>query len=497
MIYKTYISKSNSIISSSKLNTGLNPIMELCYGKDTVVMRSLVYFDHNKIKEQMDNGNMPNIEKMKHILHITNAGSIDFTQLHQKETSSINDSTKIRATSFDLIFFLIPKPWDKGKGFDYSRNYFNFDFYSKKVVDASRLYSEDGCNWFQRMNGLPWDEPGIYSNDRLSEEYDKFSAGEPSIIIARQHFDVGNENINIDITDTVNKFITGELENNGIGIAFSPLLEQSDSEYENYLGLLSPKTNTFFEPFVETKYDDVVSDDRSNFVLGKNNRLYLYCTIGDHLEDLDINPTVTIKNSEDEIIKDAYGNEMSLITSTRQCKGVYYIDFKLSRGDFEPNIMLYDTWSNIQYQGTVLDDVELDFVIKESANYFNIGNSLSTTDVTFSPTIAGIKEKEQIKRGDIRKLVIQAKPSYTNNTVQLLDSMDIRLYVKDGTREIDVIEWDKVNKAFLDNYYVIDTNILIPQRYFVDVRIKYGMNSIIHHDVLSFDIVDDLNNKYA
>jgi hypothetical protein len=111
--------------------------------------------------------------------------------------------------------------------------------------------------------------------------------------------------------------------------------------------------------------------------------------------------------------------------------------------------------------------------------------------------ISGVSEKEQIKRGDIRKLVIQAKPSYTNNTVQLVDSMDLRLYVKDGTREIDVIEWDKVNKAFLENYYLIDTNILIPQRYFVDIRIKYGMNSIIHHDVLSFDIVDDLNNKYA
>ena len=75
---------------------------------------------------------------------------------------------------------------------------------------------------------------------------------------------------------------------------------------------------------------------------------------------------------------------------------------------------------------------------------------------------AFIKEKEQIKRGDIRKLVIQAKPSYTNNTAQLLDTMDLRLYVKDGTREIDVIEWDTVNKAFLENYYMVDTNILIP-----------------------------------
>ena len=499
MVYKTYISKFNTIISGSKLNTGLNPIAELVYGHDTVVSRILMYFDHNKVKELMGNGSMVDISKMKHTLHITNAGSIDFTQLHQKETSSINSRTKIRATSFDIIFFLIPKPWDRGKGFDYSRNFINMDFYCQKKVniDPERLVSEDGCNWFQRMNGLKWDEPGVYSNDKLSEEYDKFSAGEESIVIGRQHFDVGNENINLDITDVFNKFLYGDLENYGIGMAFSPMLEISDSEYENYIGFLTDKTNTFFEPFVETRYDDQVLDDRANFVLGKRNRLYLYCTIGDHLEDLSLNPTVTIRNGEGEIIRDATGREMTWIMSKRQSKGVYYIDFKLSRSDFEPNTMLYDSWTNIQYQGTLLDDVELDFVIKESANYFNIGNSLSTTDVTFSPTIAGIKEKEQLYRGDIRKLVIQAKPSYTNNTVQLLDSMDIRLYVKDGTREIDVIEWDKVNKAFLDNYYVIDTNILIPQRYFVDVRIKYGMNSIIHHDVLQFDIVDDLNNKYA
>lgn len=497
MVYKTYISKFNTIISGSKLNTGLNPISELVYGHNNIVSRILLYFDHNKVKELIKNGSMVDIGKMKHTLHITNAGSIDFTQLHQKETSSINDNVKVRATSFDIIFFLIPKPWDMGKGFDYSRNYFNYDFYSNKTIDANRLYSEDGSNWFQRMNGLPWDEPGIYSNEKLSEEYDKFSAGEESIVIGRQHFDVGNENINLDITDTFNKFLYGDLENYGIGMAFSPMLEVTDSEYENYVGFLTQKTNTFFEPFVETRYDDQVLDDRSNFVLGKKNRLYLYCTIGDHLEDLSLNPTVTIRNSEGEIIRDSAGREMTMIMSKRQAKGVYYIDFKLSRSDFQPDTMLYDTWTNIQYQGTLLDDVELDFVIKQSANYFNIGNSMSTSNVTFNPVISGIKEREQIKRGDLRKLVIQAKPSYTNNTVQLVDNMDIRLYVKDGTREIDVIEWDKVNKAFMENYYMIDTNILIPQRYFVDIRIRYGMNSIVHHDVLQFDIVDDLNNKYA
>ena len=495
MVYKTYIKKDCSIISGSKINTGLNPILSLRYGKDTIVSRVLMYFDHSKVKELMDEGTMPNIEKMRHILKITNAGSLDFTQLHKCETSDINGDKRVRAVSFDLIFFLIPKDWDAGKGFDFSKNYFNVGFYSRNQKDPERLVSEDGCNWFNRMSGLAWDEPGVYSNDTLAAEYDKWAAGEESIVIGRQHFDLGNESIEFDITDTFNSFLYGDIENHGIGIAFSPLLEVTDDEYENYVAFLGSKTNTFFEPFVETRYSDVVMDDRANFVLGKKNRLYLYCTIGDHLENLDINPTVTIRDGNGEIIRDSVNREMTMIMSKKQSKGVYYVEFKLPR-DIEPDTMFYDTWTNIQYQGGVLDDVELDFTVKQSSNYFNIGNSTSVTNVTFTPSISGIQEKEQIFRGDVRKLVIKAKPSYSTNTVQLVDDMSIRIYVMDGEREIDVIEWDAVNKGFAENYYLIDTGMLIPQTYHIDVRIKYGMNSIIHHDVLKFDIVSSLNNKY-
>ena len=350
--------------------------------------------------------------------------------------------------------------------------------------------STDGCNWFNSRNGIPWDENGIYTNEHLSREYDKFSANEESIVIARQRFDIGNESISVDITDTVNKFISGELENHGIGIAFSPMTELTDSEYENYIGFLTDKTNTFFEPYLETRYDDVVSDDRSNFVLNKDNRLYLYCTIGDRLDDLDDCPTVTIVDGDDNVV-------LSPTKSTRQFRGIYYVDLKLSQTHFKGGTMLYDTWGGISYHGTNLDDVELNFTLNNASNFFNIGDSTSTTNITFSPSISGIQENEEIKRGDVRKLVIKSKPSYTNNTIQLMDSMEFRLYVKDGTREIDVIEWDKVNKSFTENYYMVDTNMLIPNKYHVDIRIRYSMNSIIHHDVLKFSIVDDLNNRYA
>ena len=246
MIYKTYVDKFATIISNSKLNTGLNPISELVYGRDTIVSRALIYFDHTKVKHLLEDGIMGDMTKMKHTLHITNAGSIDFTQLHDCETSSINNNTKIRATSFDLIFFLIPKPWDRGKGFDYSMNHLNAGYYSPTPIDPQRLISTDGCNWFQRMNGLPWEEEGIYTNETLSKEYDKFAANEESIVIGRQHFDVGNENINLDITETFNKFLKGDLENYGLGIAFSPLLESSESEFENYLAL---NLNCYFRQY--------------------------------------------------------------------------------------------------------------------------------------------------------------------------------------------------------------------------------------------------------
>ena len=490
MVYKTYLSKFNTIIKGSKQNTGLNPISTLVYGHNTVVSRALMYFDHSKVKCLLNDGIMPNIEKMKHVLHITNGGSLDFTSVHDCGTSIINDNKSVRATSFDVIFFIIPKPWDRGKGFDYKKNFFNRGYYSNTQVDNERLLSEDGSNWFQRMNGLPWDEEGVYSNEKLSIEYDKWSCGEESVIIGRKHFDIGNENIDLDITEIFNKFLLGEKENYGIGMAFSPMTELIDSEYENYVTWFTDKTSNFFEPYVETRYYDYVSDDRSNFVLDKNNKLYLYCTIGDHLEDLDKNPTVTIKNGDDEII-------MEGIESKKFSKGIYYIDLKLSRSYFEADTMLYDTWMDILYQGEKLDDISLDFVLKRTSNFFNIGNSLSVNNTTFKPSVSGINEKEQIKRGDLRKLIISAQPNYSQNTIQLIDTMDIRLYVKDGMGEIDVISWDRVNKSFSENYYLIDTNILIPQRYYVDIRITYGMNSIVHHDVLKFDIVNDLDNRYA
>ena len=128
--------------------------------------------------------------------------------------------------------------------------------------------------------------------------------------------------------------------------------------------------------------------------------------------------------------------------------------------------------------------------------YFNIGNKLADNQ-RFAPNVSGINDSERIKRGDIRKLNITARVQYSTQDSETINGIETRLYIMDGTRELDVLPWESVNKTFLENYTVIDTNILVPQRYYLDIKIKYGMEEIIHHDVLHFDIVDDINNRYA
>ena len=65
MVYRTYISKLNTIISGSKVNTGLNPISTLVYGHNGIVSRSLIHFNLDGLRKQIENGSMIDIKKMK------------------------------------------------------------------------------------------------------------------------------------------------------------------------------------------------------------------------------------------------------------------------------------------------------------------------------------------------------------------------------------------------------------------------------------------------
>ena len=482
MLKRTYLTKFTTVIKDSDVNTGLNPVAELCYG-DTVT-RLLCYFDHTEIKRMVEDKTFPNIKKLKHTLKITNVGSFDKTEFNCGEMSSVTNELKYRAASFDLIFFLVPMEWDNGKGFDFTSQFYDkglYRFIGTNPQDTNKLVSTDGANWYQARNGYPWKEEGVYSNKTLSKEYDNFSSDEgSSIIIGRQHFDMGNEDISLDITDVFNKFINGELPNYGLGIAYTPMTElyEDADKTERYSSFFTPKTNTFFEPYVETVYDDVISDDRSHFVMDKDNKLYLYCNIGGMLVNLDELPTCEIDGTLYEV--------------KQFSKGIYFIEINTPSSDFKPYTMLYDTWDNIKYHGVNFGAVEMDFTLLPNEKYFNFGSTIKQEEKLI-PSVYGINPSERIKRGDIRKVNILARVKYSKTKAQLVDNMYARVYVKDGNRELDVLPYEQVNKTSDENYFLIDTSMLIPNRYYIDVKIEYNREVIYSKEILQFDIVNEID----
>lgn len=472
-VSKTFLSKSNTIVKDDCINVGLNPILELNYGD--IVSRGLIYFDTLKIKKLIEDKTYPDISKLHHILKMTNAGSLIKTNLHKPCSDNYHEDFKERATSFDLIFFLINKEWDCGKGFDFVRDLH---------AGSHMVYTQEGSNWYQYRNYFKWGEEGIYTNDTLSKEMDKFTSikGNLSkIIIGIQHFDYGNEDINFDITHIFNKFITGELPNYGIGIAFAPSYENVVTKKTQYVGFYTQHTHSFFEPYVETTYDETIEDDRLNFYLDKDNKLYFYASVGGNYINLDKLPTCIINGSH--------------IASKQATKGIYYIDINLSSEEYEPDTMLYDTWTDLYYKGKKIKDVELSFVTKPSQRYFSFGLPSDSEDINFVPSVYGIDNRERIKRGDIRKINIECRIPYTTNQLYSVEGIDYRLYVLEGLKEHDVISWQKVERGYNENYILINTNDLIPHRYYLDLRIHNNLELFNHPKVMEFDIVNDVTEN--
>jgi hypothetical protein len=190
-----------------------------------------------------------------------------------KNTQTSNG--RMRATSFDLILFripyanaeaLTPQEWDEGVGYDFADLIYEYSEYDKN-------FSDRPSNWFKTTTVTPWTQEGIYNNKNTGTvNYNDL------IIVDTQHFEFGDENIAFDMTGEINNILNGSLVNTtGWGIAFKP-------QVENLTGLTQPyevqfftrHTQTFYEPYLETNYNDIIQDDRNNFTLGTPNKLYLY-----------------------------------------------------------------------------------------------------------------------------------------------------------------------------------------------------------------------------
>jgi hypothetical protein len=466
MIKHTFFNKCNTIIENSEYNTGLNPVAELNVGN--TVSRILINCDLTNLRESVKCGDMK-VENLKHVIKMTNCGSVNLPLFNEDYQSGYG--TKKRAASFNVIAFAIPLEWDSGRGFDYKGDY---------LKESHAVTSKDGSSWYNCKSYVEWDEYGVYNNDTLLDEYNKFVNGGESIIIGRQDFDYGTENLEIDVTDYINKIL---LENNkfyGICLAFAPEYELNRIK-NKFISFFTCHTNTFFLPYLETINSEVILDDRAKFHLGVKNRLYLFVTDNGENINLDELPICTIDGKEYEVI---HGG-----------KGVYYIELLLSKKEYEPETILYDVWSNLYLNGESIDDIEMEFVLLPFEERVKIGRSKSSTSLVY-PQLSGIESKEQIKIGNMKEVTVDFIKEYSYGKKIVPYLSEYRLYVKENDREIEIFPYQTIERYYDEHFFIIDSNDLIPNTYYIDIRVKEGRNVNYFNNVLEFEIVDNVTNFY-
>ena len=475
MIRHIFLDKTATIIRDSETNTGLNPVVEANYGD--AVTRFLVHFDEKIIKDLVEEKEI-NLdgEPLAFTLRMTNCTAINGVPYEKKLSYGNTSGDKERASSFNLLAIRLPKPFDEGRG---------FEFIDDTWVKNKKSFSIKGVNWFQASNGVDWDEPGVYGVEAIAEAYKAFSeSGDTSVVLCRQHFDFGDECLEMDITEYVKDVLAGA-DNNGLMICFTPALETAETEVQQYVGFFTDHTNTFFHPYVELKYDNEIYDDRESLFAGQESKLYLYSYIDGMPENLDELPSFSI---------DGVNNLAAKVKQVS--KGVYCSTFRLD-SSIADNTILYDIWDNVKYRGEDVGPIELEAVVQPKARMFSIG-SASVKIPHIVPSVFGINNDEKVSQDEVREVVVDFRMKYTTDKRATTNKAFYRLYAKNGNQQINIFNgYQPVEKSFLHNFFLIHTRDLVPGRYYVDIKVLEGREELFYEDVLHFDIVNNVTPKYA
>lgn len=483
-IVNSYFNRNNTIVLNSYVNTGRNPVMQLYYGDGGVsnpigYSRFIFDLDLELLREKVLTGVISTgcTDQVTHILKMTNTSSFNVELLN----TSMPDGS-MRATSFDLILFRIPpidfdedqpQYWDEGVGYDF------YDY--GDPIGPNRSYSDRPSNWYQRTTIKNWQEQGLYNNRNLGPI--PFTG---LTILDIQHFEFGNENIEFDMTDEINMILNGTLTGNtGWGIAYLPELENLSGTTGSYsVGFFTRHTQTFYEPYLLTTYNDIIEDDRNNFSLGKSNKLYLYIYEDGDFKNLDETPLVSIS--------DASGTPIVGLQNLSTClrtKGVYEVTIPPLTG-YKTPCMFTDTWSNLKLNGFSLSNQINEFTVYPFRKSIQIGTS-TNDPYQYGFTYYGLKQNEKILNTDVRKVGVIIKQAYTTN--KQLPNVDgqYRVYVREGQTEVIVQNWTPLNRTPNEYYFIFDTRDKIPNQYFVDIKVTTSAQINVYKEQINFQIVNE------
>jgi len=454
--FRSYFEKNNTIIKNTRTNTAKNPTTEIFYG--STFSKFIFKVDFNDLISKINNGSYVLTSGTTHSLHLTNTIFGDETFL-----GADRGTGRQRAVSFDLILFKIPEVWDEGVGFDYE----NADF-----IGGDKTYDVRPSNWYNRTTENEWTIHGIYSTPD---------------IIQTIHFDNGNEDINVNITDYVNQILTGST-NYGLGLAFPVLFESITAEIDQSVAFFTKYTQTFYEPFVETSFDDVIRDDRYNMVTDDIQSLYLFVTNGTNFHDLDSPPTVDILDKSTNLI-----NGLSNLPTIKIRKGVYKVNVSITGSLCPVKSFFFDKWKNLTMNGVAIPDLTQKFVLSPFSSSLTLGDNPTDTK-KYAIQISGIKQNEKILRGENKKIVVNFRTINLSNINYFFDEVYYRIFIKEGHTNVIVHDWTLLDKAN-ENFFFLNTEYYIPREYILEFKAKINSEDLFYKEEIKFEILSEVNIK--
>jgi hypothetical protein len=500
-ILRSYVDKNNTIQSNSYVNTGRNPIIELNFGASDYIVpnygysRLLFNLDLELLRENIVSGVISTgcTTGMTHVLQMTNTSSFDNELLN-----TFMSNERRRATSFDLILFRIPKtsgttgnpqPWDEGVGFDYTdsninQNSSNGGSTPITYVD-SRAFSTRPSNWYQTTTISGWSQSGVYNNK--NEGTVNFSG---LTIVARQHFELGNENINMDMSNEINGILNGTITGvTGWGVAYLPQIENITGLTDSYsVAFFSRHTQTFYQPFLQTTYDDLVKDNRNLFLKSQENKLYLYVYQNGDYVNLDSDPVVRIEDRNGDAVAG-----MTTLSTCLRTRGIYEVIVPNGFSGSPTPCQYYDIWSGLTINGQPLPNVTNQFTLQQYSAGIHIGSMSKEPDI-YGFDFYGILQDEKILNSDIRKVGVTIKKAYTGQVLLQDVSAFYRVYVREGTTEVLVQDWTPINRTPNEYYFIFDMRDKIPNQYYVDIQVNTSGQKDTYKKQLTFNIVNKKQN---
>lgn len=434
-VFRSYFSKNNTIVRDSLLNSSQNPVTEIVYGgEDMMLTRFIFDVDLNPLLDKIERGYINPDTIISHKLHLTNTIRYVPTQLGRTTYNKNID----RASSFVLDLFKITEDWDEGSGYD-------LVFTDEFKINPN----ETPSNWFYKKTENSWDSSGIYSSG-VTET------------IGSKSFNKGNEDLVLDVTDYINDRLqsTG-LTSTGLGIKFTDDFEVLKTKRIQSVAFHTKYTHTFFEPYIETIVNNEILDNRNDFYMDKQNLLCFY------LENIKETDVITI---DSVIIYDYLGEEFLTFSEsgvTKLNNQTFGVQFEILSQDYPDAVIFRDEW-NIRINGKEIKKTNKFYVLSFEDFYVD-NKKLNFSNYSFN--YSGILENEKIKRGEIRKIFVNFRELYVEKILTTPLNIEYSIYTNvDSKNRIDIIPFTPVNRIGSSYQITLDTTWFIPNDYYLEVR---------------------------